>query len=72
MLSAAPLAARGGGVGVADGLREVVSDNRAAAGVVETLDRLALSVGSVRVSLWDCIVAGLDLLAVVLVAWFAS
>lgn len=72
MIGAAPVAARDGGVRVADGLRDVVSDNRAAAGVIETLDRFALSIGSVRISAWDCIVAGLVLLTVILVAWFAS
>ncbi len=70
MLNGPTLAARDGGV--ADGLREVVGDNRTAAGVVDTLDRLALSIGSTRISVWDCIVAGLVLLTVVLVAWFAS
>jgi small-conductance mechanosensitive channel len=72
VLNPATLVARAGGVRVADGLKEVVGDNRAAAGVVETLDSLALSIGSMRISAWDCIVAGLVLLTVVLVAWFAS
>ena len=72
MLSPGTLAARDGGVRVADGLKQVVGDNRAAAGVVETLDNIALSIGSMRISAWDCIVAGLVLLTVVLVAWFAS
>jgi small-conductance mechanosensitive channel len=70
LLNVPGLAARDDGV--ADGLRKVVGDNRTAAGVVDTLDRLALSIGSTRISVWDCFVAGLVLLTVVLVAWFAS
>ena len=72
MLSLSTSAAGDTGVRAADGLREVVEDNRAAAGVVETLDQFALSIGHTRISLWDCIVVVLVLLAVIVIAWFAS
>ena len=72
MLSVSAATAGDGGVLAADGLKEVVGENRAAAGVVETLDQFALSIGHTRISLWDCIVVMLVLLTVIVIAWFAS
>lgn len=57
----------------ADGLREAVSGrSEAAGGVVETLDSWALSVGVMRVSVWDMLVVALVLAALIVGAWLVS
>ena len=57
----------------ADGLREAVSGrSEAAGGVVETLDSWALSVGAMRVSVWDMLVVALVLAALIVGAWLVS
>ena len=57
----------------ADGIREAVSDrSEAAGGVVETLDSWALSIGSMRVSVWDGLVVVLVLIALIVAAWLVS
>jgi small-conductance mechanosensitive channel len=57
----------------ADGIREAVSDrSEAAGGVVETLDSWALSLGSMRVSVWDGLVVLLVLIALIVSAWLLS
>lgn len=57
----------------ADGIREAVSDrSEAAGGVVETLDSWALSLGSMRVSVWDGLVVLLVLIALIVGAWLLS
>ena len=60
-------------VTASDGIKEAVaSKSENAAGIVENLDGLALSVGAMRVSVWDALVVLMVLLIVFLVAWFAS
>ena len=60
------------GVAAADELRDAVSSQSDAAGsFVDTLDALAIEVGSMRLSLWDAIVAIGLLAAVIAAAWFA-
>ena len=60
-------------VSAAEGIKEAVAGKSdTAGGVVETLDDLALSLGDMRVSVWDGIVVVLVVAAVWLFAWFAS
>ncbi len=57
----------------ADGLREAVSGrSEAAGGVVETLDSWALSLGTMRVSVWDMLVVAIVLVALIVTAWLVS
>ena len=57
----------------ADGIKEAVSSRSDTVGdVVDTLDRLALQVGSARLSLWDFVVVVSVLALVVTLAWSAS
>lgn len=61
------------GVGAAEGIKDAVSEKSGTlADVVETLDGLALGLGSMRVSVWDVLVVVLVLLTVFFVAWFGS
>jgi small-conductance mechanosensitive channel len=61
------------GVEVADGIKAAVSEKGGtAAGVVDTLDRLAIDLGSFRVSLWDTMVFLAVLVGILLAAWFLS
>ncbi len=71
MMQATPTASESG-VRAADGLREAVGQNGAAAGVVDTLDSLAINLGSFRLSLWDAIVFVAIIVAVWAAAWFVS
>jgi small-conductance mechanosensitive channel len=60
-------------IGAADGIKEVFSEKSGtASNVVETLDRLAIDLGSFRLSLWDTIVFLSVLVAILLAAWFLS
>ncbi len=60
-------------VGAAEGLREVVSaQNETAAGLIETLDAAALTLGETRVSLWDAVVVLLVFMAIIVAAWLLS
>ena len=60
-------------VRAAEGIKEAVAGkSETAAGVVETLDDLALSVGHMRVSVWDGLVVLMVIVGVWLFAWFAS
>ncbi|GGC10737.1 hypothetical protein GCM10011494_31850 [Novosphingobium endophyticum] len=57
----------------AEGLRDVVASRSGAVGdVIDTLDSLALQVGTARVSIWDMVVIVLVLVLVITVAWAAS
>ncbi len=57
----------------ADGIREAVAGrSEAVGGVVDTLDSLALSLGTTRVSLWDALVLMLVLIALLAGAWLLS
>lgn len=57
----------------ADGIKEAVSSRSDTVGdIVDTLDRLALQVGSTRLSLWDFVVVVSVLALVVTLAWSAS
>jgi small-conductance mechanosensitive channel len=57
----------------ADGIKEAVSSRSDTVGdIVDTLDRLALQVGSARLSLWDFVVVVSVLALVVTLAWSAS
>jgi small-conductance mechanosensitive channel len=71
-MTAVSPAATESGVRAADGLKEAVGDNRAAAGVVDTLDSVAMDLGSFHVSLWDAIVFVFIIVAVWALAWFLS
>jgi len=56
-----------------DGLREAVSRESPSAGsVVDTLDGLALRVGSLRLSVWDLLISGVVIAGIVVAAWLAS
>ena len=60
-------------VGAAEGLRDVVSaQNETAAGLIETLDAAALTLGETRVSLWDAVVVLLVIMAIIIAAWVLS
>ncbi|MFN4113830.1 MAG: mechanosensitive ion channel family protein [Sphingomonadaceae bacterium] len=57
----------------ADGLKEAVAErSEAVGGVVETLDAWALSIGDMRVSLWDAIVLLMVIGTIIAAAWFIS
>jgi small-conductance mechanosensitive channel len=58
---------------VAEGLKDAVSERSGtAAGVVDTLDRWAIDLGSFRISVWDTIVFVAVLVAILVAAWFLS
>ena len=60
-------------VRAADGLKHVVAQKSGAAGgVIETLDRWAIDLGTWRVSLWDAIVFVFIIVAMWFAAWFIS
>ncbi|ANY20041.1 putative MscS family protein.1 precursor [Tsuneonella dongtanensis] len=60
-------------VKAAEGIKEVVAEKGGtAAGVVETLDEIAIDLGSFHVSLWDAIVFLSVLVGIYLVAFFLS
>ena len=57
----------------AEGIKEAVSQQSETVGdIVDTIDRLAISAGSTRISLWDIMVVLLVILAVIAAAYFAS
>lgn len=57
----------------ADGIKDAVSSrSEAIGGIVDTLDQLALQVGSSRVSLWDMLVVVMVIIAVIVGAWALS
>jgi small-conductance mechanosensitive channel len=56
-----------------DGLKRAVSqESTTVADVIETLDRWALDLGSLHVSVWDAIVFAAVILVVLFAAWFLS
>ncbi|MET1755249.1 mechanosensitive ion channel domain-containing protein [Novosphingobium sp. RD2P27] len=60
-------------VAAADGIRDAVASKSGSAGeVVNTLDELALQIGSTRVSLWDLLVVLIVIALVITAAWFTS
>ncbi len=59
-------------VRAADGLKHAVSRNGTANGVVETLDRWAIDLGTFRLSLWDAMVFVFIIVAIWAAAWFLS
>ncbi len=60
-------------ISAADNVREAVSGrSEAVGGLVETMDRMAIELGSMRLSLWDVLVAALIVAAVIVGAWFAT
>lgn len=60
-------------VGVSEGIEEAVaSQSQTAAGIVDTLDAIALSVGETRISLWDGAVVTIVICAVIAFAYFVS
>lgn len=57
----------------AEGIREAVSErSEAVGGVVDTLDSWALSLGDMRVSVWDGLVVVMVIVGVITAAWFFS
>ncbi|GGD98175.1 hypothetical protein GCM10011515_17470 [Tsuneonella deserti] len=57
----------------ADGLKQAVAEkSHTAAGMVETLDDLAIDLGHSRVSLWDALVFVTIIVGVLVAAWFLS
>lgn len=61
------------GVAGAEGLKNVVSSHSGTVGdIVNTLDALAIEVGSSRISVWDMVVVVLVLTLVITAAWAAS
>jgi len=66
-------AAQAASVSGAEGIKQAVARNSETAGsIVETLDKLALQAGSYRLSLWDVLIAGCVIVAVIVAAWIAS
>ena len=60
-------------VQAAEGIREAVSNSNPTIGdIVDSLDAMAISVGAMRLSLWDAVVATGIVLLVILFAWIAS
>ena len=71
--SLAEPAAPQGNVAAAEGIRDAVSNSNPTVGsVVDTLDSMALSFGSMRLSAWDGIVVILIVLLVLTLAWLAT
>lgn len=57
----------------AEGIREAVSErSEAVGGVVDTLDSWALSLGDMRVSVWDGLLVVMVIVGVITAAWFFS
>ncbi|WP_324262770.1 mechanosensitive ion channel domain-containing protein [Altererythrobacter sp. H2] len=57
----------------ADGIKEAVTErSQAVGGVVDTLDAWALSIGEMRVSLWDAMVLLMVIGTIIVAAWFVS
>jgi len=59
-------------VSAAQGAKEVASQSETGAALVDTLDSLAFSVGSIRISLFDIVFLFATLALVVTVAWIAT
>lgn len=71
--SLAETAPEEGAVAAADGLKEAVSaKSRTAGSIVDTLDSLALSLGDLRISLFDVLVLASIVVGVLVAAWFFS
>lgn len=63
----------GDGVRAAEGIKQEIARKGDTLGdVVETLDRWAVDLGSMRVSLWDALVFVAIIVTVIAVAWFVS
>jgi small-conductance mechanosensitive channel len=57
----------------AENVRDAVSErSEAAGGMVDTMDSMAVELGTMRLSLWDILVASLVVIAVIVAAWFAT
>lgn len=60
-------------VAAAEGIKEAVSgQNKTVGSVVESLDAVALSLGEMRISLFDVLIVAAIVLGVLFVAWFVS
>ncbi|WFL77967.1 mechanosensitive ion channel [Altererythrobacter arenosus] len=60
-------------IAASEGIKEAVaSKSETAAGVVDTLDAMALSVGDMRVSLWDALIVFAIFLLVIGFAWLVT
>ncbi|MGB3711449.1 MAG: mechanosensitive ion channel domain-containing protein [Erythrobacter sp.] len=59
-------------IGVAEGAKEVASQTETGAALVDTLDTIALTVGTIRVSLFDVVFLLSTLALVITIAWFAT
>ena len=71
--SLAEPAAEESSVAAAEGIREAVSEQNATVGdMIGTLDGIALSMGSMRISLFDILIVALIVIAVIMGAWFIS
>ena len=58
-------------VAAAEGIKEVVSDQGGTMGsMIGTLDGIALSMGDMRISLFDILIVGLIVIGVIVFAWF--
>ena len=61
------------GIRAAEGLKKAVSgESNPVGGIVESLDRLAVTLGTTHISLWDAVVFVAVLVGVLLVAWFVA
>ncbi len=60
-------------VAATEGIREAVSgQNETVGSVVDTLDAVALSLGDMRISLFDVLIVSVILFVILFVAWFVS
>ncbi|MBX7541148.1 mechanosensitive ion channel family protein [Qipengyuania sphaerica] len=60
-------------VAAVEGIKEAVSDkNETVGSMIGTLDGIALSMGSMRISLFDILIVALIVMAVIVGAWFVS
>jgi len=59
-------------VSVAEGAKEVAAQTETGAALVDTLDTFALTVGSIRISLFDIVFLLATVGLVITIAWFAS
>lgn len=60
-------------VAAADGIKEAVSSQSETAGsLVNTLDSIALSIGDMRISLFDVLIVALIVVGVIVFGWFVS
>lgn len=71
--ASAPMPTPTDNVSAADGVKEAVTEKSQTIGdLVETLDGMALEVGSTRVSLWDALIVVLVIVGIFVIAWAGS